>query len=224
MVRVCCSGQPLGVMKNLTSNIPSTQSLKESKESNLGAASFRATKALTALSMAAVMISTAIAGAADKKVIVAPQQELFRAGEVQLDAFVAGAAGKFGGPGVPGSGNRTVTGMGGGLGLSYFFTRCFAIGLDDTLGGLNGSGNTFNNLQGNLIARIPIESLHLAPYAIAGGGATWGNSNTQGNGNVGGGLEYRINRGFGLFADSRYLYGNRGLNESLTRAGLRFVF
>jgi hypothetical protein len=208
-------------MKNLTSNVPSTQSLKES---TLGATSLRATKVLTALSVAAVMTSAVFAGSTNKKVIVAPQQDLFRAGEVQLDAFVAGAAGKYAGPGVPGSGNRTVTGMGGGLGLSYFFTRCFAIGLDDTLGGLNGSGNTFNNLQGNLIARIPIESLHLAPYAIAGGGATWGNNNTQGNGNVGGGLEYRVNRGFGLFADSRYLYGNRGLNESLTRAGLRFIF
>jgi hypothetical protein len=181
-------------------------------------------RAFLALCAVGVMTSAVFAGSSDKKVIVAPQQDLFRAGEVQLDAFVAGAAGKFAGPGVPGNGNRTVTGMGGGLGLSYFFTRCLAIGLDDTLGGLNGSGNTFNNLQGNLIARIPIESLHLAPYAIAGGGATWGNNNTQGNGNIGGGLEYRVNRGFGLFADSRYLYGNRGLNESLTRAGLRFVF
>lgn len=198
-------------MKNIPNTMTSTHPLK-------------VIRAFLALCAVGVMTSSVFAGSADKKVIVAPQQDLFRAGEVQLDAFVAGAAGKFGGPGVPGSGNRTVTGMGGGLGLSYFFTRCFAIGLDDTLGGLNGSGNTFNNLQGNLIARIPIESLHLAPYAIAGGGATWGNNNTQGNGNVGGGLEYRVNRGFGLFADSRYLYGNRGLNQSLTRAGLRFIF
>jgi len=198
-------------MKTISDRVTSTHPLK-------------VIKAFLALCAVGVMTSAVFAGSADKKVIVAPQQDLFRAGEVQLDAFVAGAAGKFGGPGVPGSGNRTVTGMGGGLGLSYFFTRCFAIGLDDTLGGLNGSGNTFNNLQGNLIARIPIESLHLAPYAIAGGGATWGNSNTQGNGNVGGGLEYRVNRGFGIFADSRYLYGNRCLNQSLTRAGLRFIF
>ena len=168
--------------------------------------------------------ASSFAGQPDKKVIVAPREDLFRANEVQFDAFVAGAAGKFGGPGVPGQGTRTVNGMGGGLGLNYFFTRCLGIGLDNTLGGLNGTGRCFDNLQGNLIIRIPIESLRLAPYAIAGGGATWGNNNTQGNGNVGGGLEYRINSGLGLFADSRYLYGNRGLIESLTRAGFRFVF
>jgi hypothetical protein len=173
-------------------------------------------KTLTLLAVVLATAATSFAGQSSKKVVVAPQQDLFRAGEVQVDAFVAGAAGKFGG--------KNYNGMGGGLGLSYFFTKYFGIGIDDTLGGLNGNGNTYDNLQGNLIARLPIESLHLAPYAIAGGGATWGANQAQGNGNVGGGLEYRINRGFGLFADSRYIYGNNGLNESLTRAGLRFIF
>ena len=104
-------------------------------------------------------------------------------------------------------------------------TNHFGIGVDDTLGGLNiNRGKAFDNLQGNLIARLPIESLHLAPYAIAGGGATWGANKAQGNGNVGGGIEYRINRAVGLFIDSRYIYGNNGLNESLNRAGVRLVF
>jgi hypothetical protein len=175
-------------------------------------------KTLTLLAVVLATAATSFAGEAvsSKKVVVAPSQDLFRAGEVQVDAFVAGAAGKFN--------NKNYSGMGGGLGLSYFFTKYFGIGVDDTLGGLNGNGNTYDNLQGNLIARLPIESLHLAPYAIAGGGATWGANQAQGNGNVGGGLEYRINRAIGLFADSRYIYGNKGLNESLTRAGLRFIF
>ena len=175
-------------------------------------------KTLTLLAVVLATAATSFAGEAvsSKKVVVAPSQDLFRAGEVQVDAFVAGAAGKFN--------NKNYSGMGGGLGLSYFFTKYFGIGVDDTLGGLNGNGNTYDNLQGNLIARLPIESLHLAPYAIAGGGATWGANQAQGNGHVGGGLEYRINRAIGLFADSRYIYGNKGLNESLTRAGLRFIF
>lgn len=175
-------------------------------------------KALTLLTIILATAATSFAGTAysSKKVIVAPQEDLFRAGEVQLDAFVAGAAGKFN--------NASYTGMGGGLGLSYFFTRYFGIGIDNTLGGLNGNGHTYDNAQGNLIARLPIESLHLAPYVLAGGGATWGANQAQGNGNVGGGLEYRLNRAIGLFVDSRYIYGNHGLNESLSRAGLRFIF
>lgn len=178
-------------------------------------------KTLTLLAVVLATAATSFAGTAvadSKKVVVAPMQDnLFRAGELQLDVFAAGAAGRFNG--------RRANGLGGGLGVSYFFTRYFGIGIDDTLGGLTiARGKAFDNLQGNLIARYPIESWHLAPYAIAGGGATWGNNRSQGNGNVGGGLEYRINRGLGLFVDSRYIYGSKGLNESLSRAGVRFVF
>ena len=177
-------------------------------------------KTLTLLAVVLATAATSFAGEAvsSKKVVVAPMQDnLFRAGEVQLDVFVAGAAGRFNG--------KNANGLGGGLGVNYFFTRYFGIGVDDTLGGLNiNRGKVFDNLQGNLIARLPIESWHLAPYAIAGGGATWGANKAQGNGNVGGGIEYRINRAVGLFVDSRYIYGNKGLNESLNRAGVRFVF
>ena len=114
-------------------------------------------------------------------------------------------------------------GFGGGLGANYFFTKYFGIGVDDTISSLNGNGHTYNSLQGDLIGRYPIESLHLAPYALVGGGATWG-TKSQGDGNVGVGLDYRFTHSIGIFADSRYLYGNNGLNETLTRAGLRFAF
>ncbi len=172
-------------------------------------------KTLTLLAVVLATAATSFAGQSSKKVVVAPQQELFRAGEVQLDVFAAGAAGNYQG--------GSVNGFGGGLGLSYFFTKYFGLGIDNTLTSLNGNGHVYNSTQADIIARYPIESWHLAPYALVGGGATWG-TQSQGNGNVGGGLEYRINRGIGLFADSRYIYGNNGLNETLTRAGLRFIF
>jgi hypothetical protein len=172
-------------------------------------------KTLTLLAVVLATAATSFAGQSSKKVVVAPQQELFRAGEVQLDVFAAGAAGNYNG--------GSVNGFGGGLGLSYFFTKYFGLGIDNTLTSLNGNGHVYNSTQADIIARYPIESWHLAPYALVGGGATWG-TQSQGNGNVGGGLEYRINRGIGLFADSRYIYGNNGLNETLTRAGLRFIF
>jgi hypothetical protein len=172
-------------------------------------------KTLTLLAVVLATAATSFAGQSSKKVVVAPQQELFRAGEVQLDVFAAGAAGNYNG--------GSVNGFGGGLGLSYFFTKYFGLGIDNTLTSLNGNGHVYNSTQADIIARYPIESWHLAPYALVGGGATWG-TQSQGNGNVGGGFEYRINRGIGLFADSRYIYGNNGLNETLTRAGLRFIF
>ncbi len=175
-------------------------------------------KTLTLLAVVLATAATSFAGVADsKKVVVAPvQTDLFRAGEVQLDAYAAVAAGKYN--------NGTYHGVGGGLGVNYFFTRYFGIGVDNTLGGLNHNGSTYDSLQGNLIARLPIESWHLAPYALAGGGATWGAHNAQGNGNVGLGLEYRFNRTVGLFVDSRYIYGNSGLSETLSRGGIRFAF
>jgi hypothetical protein len=178
-------------------------------------------KTLTLLAVVIATAATSFAGTDSKKVVVAPQaEELFRAGEIQVDAAVVGAAGKF-------NGRNNVGALGGNLGLSYFLTRYLGIGIDNSLGGTvggNGTSGVLDNLQGQIIARYPIESLHLAPYALVGGGATWANAGSQGNGNVGGGLEYRINRGVGLFGDYRWLYGTRNLSENLFRAGVRFVF
>ena len=181
-------------------------------------------KTLTLLAVVIATAATSFAGEAvsSKKVVVAPQsEELFRAGEFDVDIFAAGAAGRYN----AGRGNKStsVNGFGGGIGLSYFFTKYIGIGIDDTLTSLNGNGKTYDSAQADISARLPLDSIHLAPYALVGGGATWG-TRSQGNGNVGVGLDYRINRTVGIFADSRYLYGNNGLNETLTRAGLRLAF
>lgn len=177
-------------------------------------------KTLTLLAVVLATAATSFAGQSSKKAVVAPQDELFRAGEVQVDASVVGAAGKF-------NNRNNVGAIGGNLGLSYFITKYFGIGVDNSLGGTvggNGTSGVLDNLQGQIIGRLPIESLHLAPYAMVGGGATWANAGSQGNGNVGGGAEYRINRSVGLFGDYRWLYGTRNLSENLFRAGVRFIF
>ena len=177
-------------------------------------------KTLTLIAVILATAATSFAGQSSKKVVVAPQEDLFRAGEVQVDAAVVGAAGKY-------ANRNNVGALGGGLGLSYFLTKYIGIGIDNSLGGTvggNGTSGVLDNLQGQIIGRYPIESWHLAPYAMVGGGATWANAGSQGNGNVGGGLEYRINRGLGLFGDYRWLYGNNGLSENLFRAGVRFIF
>jgi hypothetical protein len=166
--------------------------------------------------------ATAVLAGTESKAVETPAPEpveLFRAHEFQVDTSFAAALGRYS--------DRSAHGLGGNLGLNYFFTRYFGIGIDNSLGGAVGAGSiggVFYSLQADLIARYPIESLHLAPYAFAGGGGTWGNYRGQGNGNVGGGIEYRINRNIGTFLDSRYIYGNDGLNQSLTRVGFRFAF
>jgi hypothetical protein len=178
-------------------------------------------KNLVILTLAVCFSAEAFAGTESKTVAPAPQApaELFRAGEIQIDASFTAMLGQFD--------NRSANGLGGTLGVNYFFTRYFGIGIDNSLGGAVGAGSiggVFDSLQAEVIARYPLDSIHLAPYAMIGGGATWGNFRGQGNGNLGGGLEYRISPNIGTFIDCRYLYGNKGLNESLSRIGLRFAF
>ena len=62
---------------------------------------------------------------------------------------------------------------------------------------------------------------------MVGGGGNWTQNVSQGNGNVGGGLEYRLTRNVGLFADCRWLYGSNAasrLSAALPRAGVRLAF
>jgi len=47
---------------------------------------------------------------------------------------------------------------------------------------------------------------------------------SQGDGNVGGGIEWRVLEHAGLFADCRWLYGNNGLTMALPRVGIRVNF
>ncbi|MEI6416684.1 MAG: hypothetical protein WCO92_03075, partial [Verrucomicrobiota bacterium] len=60
----------------------------------------------------------------------------------------------------------------------------------------------------------------------------WG-ANSQGVGNLGGGVEYRLTPNVGFFMDCRWLYGTSDFCDStkgdvismtLTRIGMRFAF
>jgi hypothetical protein len=161
-------------------------------------------------------LSTSFAGDGSKTVSAPVQSALFRANELQTDVYVAGSAGTVSGV--------TTTGVGGGLGINYFVTKYLGFGVDNALEGLNGDGKTYDSLKGSVIARLPIEKWHLAPYAMIGGGACWATGTSVGCGVIGPGIEYRVNRNVGLFLDSRYMFGNRPLNETQTRAGIRLVF
>ncbi len=99
-------------------------------------------KILSTLALAIITASAAFAGTDSKKVVIAPvQEDLFRAGEIQIDASFAALLGRYNG--------RNANGIGGNLGLNYFITRYIGIGVDNTVGGWVGSGNNgaFDNLQ-----------------------------------------------------------------------------
>jgi hypothetical protein len=181
------------------------------------------TLSIIALVLATASVSMAGQAVSSKKVVVAPDDCRFRANEWQVDTSVVGAGGIYN--------NKSGGGVGGNLGVNYFFTKFIGVGLDDSIGGFwpthNGGGQAVDSLQADLLVRYPICAWNLAPYLMVGGGASWGTA-SQGDGNIGGGIEYRVTPNVGLFADCRWLYGgatNTGqFSMALPRVGLRFAF
>lgn len=141
--------------------------------------------------------------------------ECFTAGEWQFDVFAAW--------GVESSGPNAVLrdhGWGGGIGVNYFITRYFGIGVD---GYWLAVDDTLHGVSGSFIARLPFEGpVCWAPYLFVGGGALFDGS-SSGEAHAGGGFDFRITPGIGLMIDSRYNFGGRD-EWVLTRAGLRFAF
>lgn len=173
---------------------------------------------LTIILGAVAAASSAFAGTESKsfkdKIPVAPVEDCkFRDMEFQIDAFYTGFYGS--------KSSAFHTGSGGGFGLNFFFAKYFGIGYEAAWYSNAGSAEHLP-LAGNFFLRYPICSLNLAPYAMVGGGAAW-DGTTLGYGNVGGGLEYRITKNVGLFADGRYFYGGPG-NVANFRSGLRIAF
>lgn len=174
-------------------------------------------KLLLTTALAGLSLCSAFAGDGktfkETKEVVVVDDCRFRDMEFQIDGFYTGFFG--------GSGSRFSTGSGGGFGFNFFFARYFGIGYEAAWYSNNGTAEHMP-LGGNFFVRYPICSLNLAPYAMVGGGAAW-DGTTIGYGNVGGGLEYRITKNLGIFADGRYYYGGPG-NVANLRSGIRIAF
>ncbi len=173
------------------------------------------------LSLTGVFILTAAAAFAgdgktfkEKVVIEEVPTCAFRANELQVDAFATGAFYNQGRPG-----------WGGGLGVNYFFTKFIGIGVEQDVFGRANEAAEWATI-GNLFIRYPICAINLAPYAMVGGGAAYGDGRRgHGFGHVGGGLEYRVTQNIGLFSDARWIYSSEEPKSGLLgRAGLRFAF
>ena len=134
--------------------------------------------------------------------------------ELQLDIFGSYTDAR--------NGSDYSDGFGGGIAINYFFMRYLGVGVDGNI--YDGDVGGAWSFSGRLIARYPIDSACLVPYAfVAGGVQTDGES--SGTVGVGGGLEYRIvPQKIGIFGEGRYTWADNDNDSAQVRVGLRVVF
>ena len=112
--------------------------------------------------------------------------------------------------------------FGGGVGANYFLTRSFGLGVDALA--QSGDNAFVHGTSGSLILRLPIDSCHLAPYVLGGGGRTFDGPDAW-NLHVGVGAEFRLNPHTGIFAEGRHVFHiDKGTDNAQIRVGMRFGF
>lgn len=112
---------------------------------------------------------------------------------------------------------------GGGVLFEYFFNEYVGIQVNY---GAFATDPVHHVYGGDLVLRYPIRSICLAPYFIGGGGCDSDGEN-RGYGEVGGGLEYRIESWdcMGIFADAMYHFSDDSHHDFTTaRLGIKFRF
>lgn len=193
-------------------------------------------KVTVSLIATAAMIGSAFAGESvvSSKKYQSTEMDCFNAQEFQIDVF-----GQYtDGNGDHHAGNIREHGWGGGLGINYFITRNFGIGVDAAwlkakeapyIEDVGSGRNDVFNISASLIYRFPFEGTCFAPYLFGGGGVSI-DGEQWATAHAGLGVEYRVvpNR-IGLFADARYTYlgdrfGHGDLGNASARAGVRFIF
>lgn len=168
----------------------------------------------------ALLLTTAIALSAEPPA----QPEYYQANEVSLDLFGQVRTDDF-------DDER----MGAGVGINYFLTRNWGIGIEGSAE--NTSGVFVEAARANMIYRIPIGKS--APYVFAGAGANFcvppesvsainpGEADEGGDKwaiDIGVGIEHRFGKHFGAFADVRLdKVEDRGAT-ALARLGIRIPF
>lgn len=112
---------------------------------------------------------------------------------------------------------------GGGMLAEYFFTE--NLGIQGSYG-VYATNSEHHQADGSIVFRVPIQSLCIAPYVMAGGGVGT-NAVTRGDFHVGGGIEARFASlaCMGVFVDGNYYFAS-GNNADFTigRLGVKFRF
>ena len=150
-----------------------------------------------------------------------PAPYLFRANEWNLDLFGSVSVGQETIDHISDERVRDDGRLGAGFGVSYFFSRNWGLGGDAY--SENTQHSFFDDASGNVIFRIPIDKIHLAPYVYGGAGRKFDATEVW-FGQAGAGLELRFTHGFGIFADARYVMTDETANFGLGRLGVRLSF
>jgi outer membrane protein W len=145
----------------------------------------------------------------------------FRAQEFSIDVFGTASVNEDDLEHPSGDRFSTDGRLGLGLGGTYFFARHF--GIEAEAYTENTHHSFVDNVSGSFLARLPIESVHLAPYLLIGGGYQF-DPIEQWFAHGGVGLEFRFNSKWGIFTDARYVITEDSANFGLGRLGVRLVF
>jgi hypothetical protein len=151
-------------------------------------------------------------------------QQAFNANEFSLDLFGTYQAPERHFLAFPNTSIQHGGHWGGGVGGNYFLTPMLGLGADTAF--LSGTKHFADHVGGNLILRIPIEAVRLAPYVFGGGGRAF-NPTWSWYADVGAGLEIRLNPKLGIFGDARYIWMEHdtgATDQAALRAGVRLVF
>jgi hypothetical protein len=126
----------------------------------------------------------------------------------------------FGGALIPDEGGSA---GGGGASIAYFFTE--NVGVETSYSVYATDPSEEHIITANLVYRIPMKDLCIAPYLLVGGGVIT-NSDTDALFDVGAGLDIRLESMgcIGLFVDATYNWKNREDDFTLIRGGVRIPF
>jgi outer membrane protein W len=148
--------------------------------------------------------------------------DLFRAHEFSVDLFGSLSVGQETIDDISGNRVKDDGRLGAGAGVNYFFTRNIGIGADAY--SENTHDEFVDKASANLIIRFPFETAQLAPYVFGGGGRQF-DPNEISFGQIGAGLEVRVNPRWAIFTDVRYMFMEKGADDiGLGRLGLRLAF
>lgn len=141
-----------------------------------------------------------------------PADQLFRAGEFNLDLYGVGTLGNS-------SRDPDDVNLGGGIGGTYWITRGFGIG------GRAESEDSRHSVVDRGIVRLTVRAPlwdRVSPYGYLDGAFDFERNGWQAG--AGGGLELRIVQGWGLFGEAGLQVDTEGEGNMRGAAGVRLTF
>lgn len=150
--------------------------------------------------------------AAEPPALEKPNPGHFLAGEWNLDLYGTGTIANE-------SRSADDLSFGGGLGANYWITRGLGFGLVGEADGFQHS--VFDRSLGRVLVRAPLWD-RIAPYGYAEGGYDFERQNAIAG--AGGGLEFRLTKGWGLFGEAGLGITGEGQGSMKGKVGVRLIW